>query len=146
MTIRGVMECLLRIVGDSDDYFVSGSLSFLPLLDEYREPEHDVDASIDKRLFQDRRQLVEREGCPHFLRLREVAVAESSPVSRILAPRTDFVHLDTPEGLLDLTLYRRCGAFLAFSLGAGLSLHLPATVLERVRRLAWRGLEYRAGP
>jgi hypothetical protein len=41
--VDGLLSSLLRIVGESEDYFVSGSLSFLPLTGRYREPEHDVD-------------------------------------------------------------------------------------------------------
>jgi hypothetical protein len=146
MSIQGVLECLLRIVDGSSDYFVSGSLSFLPLLGGYRQPQHDVDASIERTMFKARRSLVEREGQPRVLRFSEVAVADSSPASRVFAPRTDFIHLNTPEGLLDLTLYHVSRGFLALRLGAGLSLQLPQAVLTRVRQLTWQGIEYRAGP
>jgi hypothetical protein len=144
--VRQLLERLLRIVADSEDYFVSGSLSFLPLLPAYREPMHDVDASIHATLFEDRRVIVAAEGQIQILRLAEVAVAQNSPIARALSPRTDFIHVNTPDGLLDLSVYASTKSSLVFRLGGGFALHLPRDLLRRVAVLAWAGLRYRAGP
>lgn len=146
MSVRQLLERLLRIVADSDDYFVSGSLSFLLLLPAYREPVHDVDASLSVPLFEARREVIAAEGEMHVLRLGEVAVAQDSPITRVLSPRTDFIHVDTPDGLLDLTVYGTTKSSLVFRLGAGFALDVPRDVLRRVSVLSWAGLRYRAGP
>ncbi|MFQ5824175.1 MAG: hypothetical protein ACE5JB_08990 [bacterium] len=52
-----LLKKLLQLMGKSDEYFVSGSLSFLPLLGNYRPPLHDVDAAIARDLFQARRHM-----------------------------------------------------------------------------------------
>jgi len=144
--IRRLLERLLRIVGESTDYFVSGSLSFIPLVPAYREPEHDVDASLSGPLFRSRREMVATEGQIQVLRFGEVAVAQDLPISRFLSPRTDFMHVNTPDGLLDLTIYNVTSRSLVFRLGAGLTLEVPRCVLDRVTILTWSDLRYRAGP
>lgn len=144
--IRAVLESLLRVVDGSAEYFVSGSLSFLPLVGMHRVPEHDVDAAISEPLFQRRLALVRREGSIHVLRLGEVAIADSAIASRVLSPRTAFVHVRTPAGLLDLACYRLASSRFEIPLGLGLSVCLPSFIMERVRLLEWEGLVYRAGP
>lgn len=146
MSVRALLERLLDIVGGSPEYFVTGSLSFLPLLSAYREPMHDVDVGIRVDLFQERRAAFETAGRVHVLRLYEVAVADRSRLARLAAPRTGFVHVDTDEGLIDLAQYGVREDSIEIFLGAGLTMRLPSTALERVRILEWRGLRYRAGP
>lgn len=146
MRIRRVLETVLRIVGESPEYFVSGSLSFLPLLPRYREPKHDVDVGVSVELFRQHRAEFEAAGHLHVLRLSEVAIADASPVTWLLAPRTKFVHIATPDGLIDLSQYRLRSNGIEIFLGAGLTLRVPRTVLERVRMLQWQGLSCRAGP
>lgn len=146
MPIRRVLDTLLRIVGESPGYFVSGSLSFLPLLPAYREPEHDVDVGVSAELFRERKADFEAAGHVHVLRLSEVAIADASPIARLLAPRTRFVHIDTPDGLIDLSQYRLREGGIELFLGAGLTLRIPSAVLDRVRTLRWQGLSFRAGP
>jgi hypothetical protein len=143
---RLLLERLLRVVAGSRDYFVSGSLSFLPLLPPYREPGHDVDAALEQRLFEARRGAISAEGEARVLRLAEVAVAQDSAIARWVSPRTGFVHVETADGLLDLAAYTAGGGRISFGLGGGLSGSLPAQVLDRVRTLEWKGLCYRAGP
>ena len=146
LDVDALLSSLLRIVGPSDDYFVSGSLSFLPLTGRHRAPEHDVDVGISYPLFEARRAVIEREGDLQILRLREVAIADTAPLARILIAKTGFAHLETPNGLLDFGRYRRSGDRLEMSLGLGLAMCFPAVVLERVRTLEWHGLRFRAGP
>jgi hypothetical protein len=146
MSIKKLFEALFRIIGDSDDYFITGSLSFLPLVDPYREPAHDIDVSLSRELFQKRRNVIVKEGKVKVLRLSEVAVAMDSSITRILVPRTDFIHVDTGEGLLDLSFYRKRKGFIEFKLGAGLTFVVPSSVLDRAKILSWEGFSYRAGP
>ena len=146
MKSQQLLQRLLRIVGDSDDYFISGSLSFLPLLPPYREPGGDIDASLSAELFHKRRDVIVNEGCVHVLRFDEVAVAQDSPLARFLAPRTAFVHVHTADGLLDLTAYSLTRTSLVFHLGLGITFEVPRCVLDRVAVLTWLGCQYRAGP
>lgn len=146
MDIAGVLRRLLDILGSSPDYFVSGSLSFLPLVPRYREPRHDVDVGVAAELFEARRAAFEAAGEVHVLRLSEVAIADAASATRLLAPRTGFVHVETPDGLIDLSQFARREGCLELFLGAGLTLRVPGAVLERVRVLEWEGLRYRAGP
>ena len=88
MKTKQLLERLLRIVGDSQDYFVSGSLSFLPLQPPYRPSGDDMDASFSVKLFHERRDSIVNERCVHVLRFDEVAVAQDSPLAGFLAPRT----------------------------------------------------------
>jgi len=146
MSVKKLFESLFRIIGDSEDYFVSGSLSFLPLMTPYREPGHDIDVSLVETLFHARRHIISEEGKLRALRLPEVAVATDSSITRILAPKTDFYHVTTSEGLLDISMYRLDNGFIEFKLGAGLTFAVPASLLERVQILSWEGFSYRAGP
>jgi hypothetical protein len=144
--VDSLLSSLLRIVGESEDYFVSGSLSFLPLTGRYRDPEHDVDVGISYPLFEARRQVIEAEGDLQILRLREVAIADTSRLAGILIAKTGVAHLETPDGLLDFGRYRRAGDRLEMPLGLGLAMCFPAGVLERVSTLEWHGQRFRAGP
>jgi len=143
---KHLLARLLEITQGSEEYFVSGSLSFLPLLGNYRAPEHDVDAAIARESFDRRRSRLAPGERVRFLRLAEVAVAGASPLAQFFSPRTSFTHLETPDGLLDLACYRRGARGFVFSLGAGITLELPDLVRGRFRRLSWDGLEYQAGP
>jgi hypothetical protein len=69
-----------------------------------------------------------------------------SSITRILVPRTDFVHVDTGEGLLDLLFYGKRRGFIEFKLGAGLTFVVPSSVLDRAKILSWEGFSFRAGP
>ncbi len=146
MSVKKLFESLFRIIGDSEDYFISGSFSFLPLLASYREPAHDIDVSLAKTLFHAQRHIISEEGKIRALRLHEVAVAMDSSITRILAPKTDFFHLETREGLLDISKYSLEDGFIEFKLGAGFTFAIPDSLLERVQSLSWEGFSYRAGP
>jgi len=102
MDIRAILQSLLRICDGSDDYFVSGSLSFLPLIGYYRAPGHDVDVAMSDTLFRRRFAAICHEGTVDVLRLGQVAVTDRALVSRLLSPKTAFVHVETPGGLLRL--------------------------------------------
>lgn len=145
-SVAHLLERLLRIVEGSEDYFVSGSLSFLPRLPPYRTPGNDVDAALKKDLFVARREAIAREGPLRPLRLSEVAALQDSPLARVVSPRADWIHVETRDGLLDLALYTLRGARLEFRLGAGLSGSVPRAVLDRVTVLEWEGRRYRAAP
>jgi hypothetical protein len=136
----------MSAVSASEDYFVSGSLSFLPLAPYYREPEHDVDVAMSSALFQACHAQLAWDGWTEWLALGEIAVANRCIVARALPFRSSFVHIHTPEGLLDIACFDRRRDRLVFRLGAGLTLELPASVLDHVRELSWRGIAYRAGP
>jgi hypothetical protein len=49
--IPGLLRLLQDWTAGSEEYFVSGSLSFLPVLGSYREPGHDVDVAVSQGLF-----------------------------------------------------------------------------------------------
>lgn len=136
---------LKELVGSSKEYFVSGSLSFLPLLDNYRQP-HDVDVAIRRERFQARRSVFGPSVDVRTLRLSEVAIAERFSIARVLTPRTGFVHVFTTAGLLDISCYSRTPRGFVFSLGFALSLEVPGMIQERFRLLNWEGVSYQAGP
>lgn len=143
---KSLLIRLLEIVGDSTEYFVSGSLSFLPLVGSYRQPVHDVDAAIAQELFHARKHLFRpSEGIRH-LPLSEVAIASESSFAKALSPQTEFVHVDVAGGLLDLSCYRREAGRFIFSLGVGLTLEVSDVITERFRSLSWEGISYRAAP
>ncbi|MFQ5888659.1 MAG: hypothetical protein ACE5JR_01265 [Gemmatimonadota bacterium] len=141
-----LLERLLETVAGSDDYFVSGSLSFLPLLGNCRQPEHDVDAAIERGVFERGKRVLSAVERIRVLRLSEVAIASELRLPRLLSPRTGFVHVTGPLGLLDVSCYRKRKNALVFTLGAGLTLEVPASVMGRCRDLSWEGVRYRAGP
>ncbi len=143
--VRSVLATLLEIVDGSTSYFVSGSLSLLPLVPEYRKPRHDVDVAVSVGLFEARRSAFEAAGELEVLRLAELAVADRSPITRVFSPKSKFVHIHTPAGLIDLSQYHMTEGFLEVFLGAGLSLRVPASVMSRVQVVNWQGLSYRAG-
>jgi hypothetical protein len=145
-SVKEILECFLGIVGESPDYFVSGSLSFLPLGPCYREPKHDVDVGVSVELFEQRKAMFEAAGRVHTLRLSEVAIADTSGPARLFAPRTKFVHINTPAGLIDLSQFRVRDDFVELFLGAGLTLAMPSYLLERIRVLEWEGFRFRAAP
>ena len=76
--IKGLLIRPLQIVGNSDDYFVAGSLSFLPLLGNYREPQHDVDVAIAQDLFSKQAHTLSPQEHIRWLLLSEVAIAGQS--------------------------------------------------------------------
>jgi hypothetical protein len=146
VNVKQLLIQLLNIVGDSDEYFVSGSLSFLPLLGNFRQPLHDVDAAISEELFQNLISVFNSEQRISYLRLSEVAVASNSTIAGVLWPRTGFVHVDGPNGLLDLSCYRRNKRGYIFTLGGGFTLEVPEMIKEGFRQLSWEGIRYQAGP
>jgi len=95
---KSLLIRLLQIVGDSLEYFVSGSLSFLPLAGNYRQPIHDVDAAIAYDLFQAKKFLFRPFESVRHLSLSEVAIASESPFAKALFLRTQFIHVDGPTG------------------------------------------------
>ena len=136
---------LLELVGGSDRYCVHGSLCFLPL-EPYRRPGNDVDAALAIDLFETRRELVAGLESTQGLRPFEIAIVNRMAISRLVPGRSDFVHVETGEGLLDLTLYRTPQQRFDIRLGGGFSLSLPDVVAERSRILEWQGIEYQAAP
>ncbi|AAM05051.1 hypothetical protein [Methanosarcina acetivorans] len=146
MTTDKLFESLEKIVEKSQDYLVIGSLSFLPLLKNYREPGIDLDISIEKGLFYRRKNIVEAIGNIQVLRLNEIAVANKSFVSKLISPKTDFIHLETKEGLLDIQLYEHKKESIEIKLGMGFSLSLPNSIIKRSKILKWKGHSYRAAP
>ena len=140
------LQRVIELLGDSTNYFISGSLSFLPLTGWHRDPEHDIDLAIKSSTFEARLRRLYPAETVKRLRLSEVALAESSLITRIVSPRTGFLHLKGAYGLVDTACYTEGIHQLLFSLGMGLALAVPRSVLYRVRVLEWDGIEYRAAP
>jgi hypothetical protein len=105
-----------------------------------------VDVGVSVDTFRQHQDEFEAAGHLHVLRLSEVAIADALPVTRLLSPRTKFVHIHTPNGLIDLSQYRLRDDGIELFLGGGLTLRVPGGILARVRILEWQGLSYRAGP
>lgn len=141
-----LLQTLFEILGETRDYFISGSLSFLPLLDNYRQPGRDVDVSIRKETYRSRNDRFLRAGRRHVLRLSEVAVANKSIVSRVLSPRTGFIHIETPDGLLDTSVYIQGPSTIDLILGLGLTLTMSDAFMRRRNTLRWHDFTYRAAP
>lgn len=146
MSIDRLLESFFRIMGNSEDYFISGSLSFLPLLNNYRKPGLDIDISIKKSIFFQRQEQILKEGSLKVLRLSEVAVANTSNFVKWISPKTDFIHLETADGLLDLTLYTEKKASIDFKIGFGFVMSIPDYILEKINILKWNHISYRAAP
>ena len=145
MNATALLARFLELTKGSSSYFVSGSFSFLSRLHHYREPEHDLDIAVDAALFGQMREQLHSDENLHRLSLPEVALADASFVSWLPA-RTSFVHINTPEGLLDCAQYVMTPSGLSFTLGPGLRLTLPQSVLARVETITWQEFSYRAGP
>lgn len=146
MNPRALLARFLELADGSEAYFVSGSFSFLPLIEHYREPDHDLDVAVDARLLNRILGRLGPEDVVRELSCSEVAVADQSAIARFVPGRTSFVHITTRAGLLDLASYTVRRRQLSFSLGFGLRLFLPPSVVQRVKILVWQDLAYRAGP
>jgi hypothetical protein len=146
MDARPLLSRFLELADGSTQYFVSGSFSFLPRLQYYRDPDHDLDVAIESGSFLRIQKHLRSNETIHVLSLADLAVAEGLIIPRFLPARTSFVHVDTPAGLLDFAHYRLSPRALSFRLGPGLRLSLPHSVLDRVETLTWHGCSYRAGP
>ncbi len=144
MSTSGLFALLFELLGGSPHYMVTGSLSFLPLLQPYREPGQDLDVLIRRDALDARRRAFEDAGRLRVLRLPEVALADASRISRVLVPRTGFLHLETGEGLLDIVLYEEDGASLRLVLGLGIRLSMTGAFRARAAHLRWRTHAYHA--
>jgi hypothetical protein len=146
MDPKALLGRFLELANGSTAYFVSGSFSFLPRLEHYRQPEHDLDVAVDAKLFGRIQQHLHPGETVHVLSLSEVALADASICARLFSPRTSFVHVTTASGLLDFAYYAGTPLALNFTLGPGLRLTLPPSVLDRVETITWQGVSYRAAP
>lgn len=146
MSTDRLLESFFKIIGNSEDYFISGSLSFLPLLNNYRKPGLDIDISIKKSIFYQRQEEILKEGSLKVLRLSEVAVAKTSNIVKWISPKTDFIHLETADGLLDFALYTEKENSIDFKLGFGIVMSIPKYVLDKINILEWNNISYRAAP
>ncbi|MBM2840850.1 MAG: hypothetical protein HW412_1378 [Bacteroidetes bacterium] len=144
--IESLLKRSLEVFGNSDSYFVSGSLSFLPILNMYREPGHDVDLAVETVFFERQANQLPADYEVKTRRLHELASVKESAFVRFFRFRTGWVHITVPEGLIDILRYRKCSDALVFELGAGLTLEIPRFVEERMQLLDWRGIVYRAAP
>ncbi len=146
MSTEGLFDKLFRILDGDNNYFISGSLSFLPLLDNYRKPGHDLDAAIWKNTYIRKSDRIKEEGQPVRLRLSEVAVANTAKIPEIADPLTGFIHLENDEGLLDIMLYRKHKKSISMNLGFGFNMHIRKNILEKSVTLEWKGYRYKAAP
>jgi hypothetical protein len=136
----------MESLNGAKDYFISGSLSFLPLIDYYREPGYDIDISINRNLFKKQKHLFWGKGKVHVLNVTEVAVANTSPLTKIIAPKTGFIHIETEEGLIDISLYEDKDNIIGLIMGAGIRFVMTKEFEKRVNILEWKGRKYRAAP
>lgn len=146
MSTSGLFNILFDVLGGSRHYMVTGSLSFLPLTQEHREPGHDLDVFIRRDVFEARRSAFERAGQLRVLRVPEVAVAATSKVSKVFFPRTGFLHLETAEGTLDVAQYEEDHASVRLILGMGIRFAMTRDFSARCSELHWRGFRYSAAP
>jgi hypothetical protein len=146
MSTSGLFDVLLSLLGGSQHYMVTGSLSFLPLTHGHREPGQDLDVFIRRDVFEARRSAFERAGQLRVLRVPEVALAGTSNVSKVFFPRTGFLHLDTDEGTLDVAQYEEEDASVRLMFGLGIRFAMTRAFSDRRRELHWRGYRYSAAP
>ncbi|MCI0449635.1 MAG: hypothetical protein L0Y79_07600 [Chlorobi bacterium] len=143
---KNLFKCLFEFIGNSDEYFVTGSLSFLPLLSNYRDTGTDIDVGISSSLFEKRKVHLKSFDRVHILRLDEVAVASESKLAHILSPKTSFMHLHTKDAMLDISRFTHITSSVDFKLGYGLSLRLSDSFIEKIKIIQWQGIDYRSAP
>lgn len=146
MSISGLFDIMFDVLAGSPHYMVTGSLSFLPLTQGHREPGEDLDVFIRRDVFEAKRNAFKCAGAMQVLRVPEVAVAGTSAVSRVFAPRTGFVHLETAEGLLDIVQYEEDGMSLGLIVGLGIRFSMTRALSMRRSQLQWSGQRYDAAP
>jgi hypothetical protein len=146
MSTRALFSVLFDLLAGSPHYMITGSLSFLPFIPGYREPGQDLDVFIRRDVFEARRHAFERAGTLHVLRAPEVAVAGTAPMSRVFAPKTGFVHVDTCDGLLDVVQYEERDAEICLLVGLGIRFSMTRTFCARCNQLEWSAYRYTAAP
>jgi len=146
MSVEGLFQKLFRILEGDENYYVSGSLSFLPLVGNYREPGYDLDVLIWENTYKKKIDKINAEGTGIPLRLSEVAVANTSKMPKLFDPVTGFIHLENEEGLLDISLYKAHKKSISMNLGFGFKMHIHKDVLNKSRVLKWKGYKYKAAP
>jgi hypothetical protein len=146
MSTGDLFAVLFDLLAGSPHYMVTGSLSFLPLIADYREPGQDLDVFIRRDVFEARRRAFEAVGRVRVLRVPEVAVATTAPISKVLMPRTGFVHVDTCYGLLDVVQYEEHDELMSLLLGLGVRFSMTRTFCTRCNQLEWSSYRYTAAP
>ena len=146
MSTSALLQQLLSILGNTNEYFISGSLSFLPLIQNYREPGRDIDILISKNAYQIIKNKLRDQADEHILSLAEVAVANISIVTKIISPKTGFIHYETENGLIDLSLYLPSYGNIELILGAGFTLKMSDKFMKRLNVFNWKGYTYQAAP
>jgi len=146
MSTSALLQQLLSILGNTNEYFISGSLSFLPLIQNYREPGRDIDILISKNAYQIIKNKLRDQADEHILSLAEVAVANTSIVTKIISPKTGFIHYETENGLIDLSLYLPSYRNIELILGAGFTLKMSNKFMKRLNEFNWKGYTYQAAP
>jgi hypothetical protein len=146
MSTCGLFSVLFDLLAGSPHYMVTGSLSFLPLIPNYREPGPDLDVFIRRDVFEARRRAFETAGTVKVLRVPEVAIAGTSLISRVFMPKTGFVHIDTSDGMLDVVQYEEHDAVMSLLLGLGVRFSMDRAFCSRCNQLEWSGYGYTAAP
>ena len=146
MSTSGLFSVLFDLLAGSPNYMVTGSLSFLPLIPDYREPGQDLDVFIRRDVFEARRHAFKRAGTLQVLRVPEVAVAGTALISRVFVPKTGFVHVGTCDGLLDVVQYEEHDSEICLLLGLGVRFSMTRTLFARCNQLEWSVYHYTAAP
>lgn len=146
MSTDGLFNIMFDVLAGSPHYMITGSLSFLPLTREYRDPGQDLDVLIRQDVFEANKHAFGNAGLLHVLRVPEVALAGTSPISRVFVPRTGFVHVDTREGILDVALYEEDDASVKLILGLGVRFSMTRAFCTRRNHLHWKAHHYNAAP
>jgi hypothetical protein len=144
---KRLLQTILAAVDSDNDYFISGSLSFLPLLDYYRWPGHDIDFSISQYTFRKNKNILKGDGYISRVPLKVIPIMKQNPFFSHLPIPTKFYHILSSHGLLDLTLFRKDnqGNYL-MPLVNGISLWMPKEIEEKFRQLSFLGINFRAAP
>jgi hypothetical protein len=144
---KRLLQTILSAVKRDTDYFISGSLSFLPLLDFYRLPGFDIDFSIEKSIFSENKDILKGDGYIRRVPLNVIPIAKTNAFLRYLALPTNFFHIVSSNGLLDMTLFSRDrhGNY-HMPILSGISLFLPKEIEQRFRTLTFMDISYRAAP
>jgi len=75
MSKSGLFGLLFILLGGSQHYMVTGSLSFLPLPHGHREPFHDLNVFTARDVLEAKKRVFERAAQLRVLRVPEVALA-----------------------------------------------------------------------
>ena len=122
MKTKKLLNLLLNIMGDSKDYFITGSLSFLSLCNYYRNPIEDIDICIKKDTYKLIKNKFLKIGKIEISKVSDVGIINKTKFAKLIAPispMSGFLHIKTKYGILDVVLFNEHKKTIELMLGLG---------------------------